>query len=53
MLMFAYKVGGWVGVAKCLRNHKNQRKGDFLKNTRDIKAFLLKETSRQLILNSD
>ena len=21
--------GGWVGVAKCLRNHKNHRKGCF------------------------
>ena len=22
--------GGWVGVAKCLRNHKNHQKMDFL-----------------------
>jgi len=21
--------GGWVGVAKCLRNHKNHQKGGF------------------------
>ena len=26
MLTFAYKVGGWVGVAKCLHNHKNHQK---------------------------
>ena len=25
--------GGWVGLAKCLRNHKNQWKMDFQKNT--------------------
>ena len=25
--------GGWVGVAKCLRNHKNHRKRDFLEKT--------------------
>ena len=25
--------GGWVGVAKCLHNHKNHRKRDFLEKT--------------------
>jgi hypothetical protein len=47
---YVFLQGGWVGVAKRLHNYKNQGKGDFLKNTRNIKAFLLKEANRQLIL---